>query len=478
MEREPQPSLIETARQPERIALTPDMIARLRAENRRTGIGVYHLLDGAKDKPDGLTPVMITGWLSGAIATARPEHLAYALTRWSAAPTAGRKPLTRDMSVAIKAELARTGLNFVTVLADAPDCPPGLTWQNIRSWIYLTGRNVHEAHWAYVMARLRGFPDAPPQTASPTARVPDGEIWLPLTAEMIARLRVEKDRTGVGAIRLLEGAPDIPPGLTYHMIGNWLGGENMTVEAEHFNYALTRWAALPMKQRIPLTPEMIARLEAEKTRTGRGPSSLLWNAKDKPPGLTSSTIMAWLKGTIRRVDQEHFDYVLARWSALPDDNRRPLTPDMRAALNAEFIRTGLGATRLLQGAEDCPAGLAAPMIQSWLNGRANIGTVDGNYWDYVMERLRGFPDAPPSAPRKERVKLRYVGKAPIGEADLAELRHHRERTGIGGAVLLRTAKDKPEGLTPGMISGWLTGAVGIACPEYVAYALARYRAWP
>jgi hypothetical protein len=34
-----------------------------------------------------------------------------------------------------------------------------------------------------------------------------------------------------------------------------------------------------------------------------------------------------------------------------------------------------------------------------------------------------------------------------------QLRRHRERTGIGGAVLLRDATDQLEGPTPAMVSG-------------------------
>lgn len=58
--------------------------AALRQHRERTGIGASRLLDGASDKPDGLTFPMVASWLSGKTKAADPAHLRYVLDRYAA----------------------------------------------------------------------------------------------------------------------------------------------------------------------------------------------------------------------------------------------------------------------------------------------------------------------------------------------------------------------------------------------------------
>ena len=66
----------------------------------------------------------------------------------------------------------------------------------------------------------------------------------------------------------------------------------------------------------------------------------------------------------------------------------------------------------------------------------------------------------------------------ITEAERAVLINHRKRTGVGGSILLRGATDKPQGLSAGMISGWLTGTTMTALPTHISYVIRRYIAQP
>jgi len=50
-----------------------------------------------------------------------------------------------------------------------------------------------------------------------------------------------------------------------------------------------------------------------------------------------------------------------------------------------------------------------------------------------------------------------------------------KRTGIGSIVLLRGARDKPEGLTPARIESWIRGSAKVARKDQLDYVLARWK---
>ena len=231
-----------------------------------------------------------------------------------------------------------------------------------------------------------------------------------------------------------------------------------------------------LPRREPLPPTTVEQLRHHAERTGVGAMKLLRGAKNKPAGLKSDMVIRWMTGKLREAAPDHVAYILARWAALPTNNRIPLTQDMREQLRAEFLRTGGGPVLLLKRATNTPHGLTSQIIQDWMSDRPKPNTASETHWRYVMDRLGALPDCIATSTRLTGTGNKL--KIEIAADDLAELRHHRERTGIGGAILLRNASDKPAGLTPTMISNWLSGRVNKAVPELVAYVLARYRAWP
>lgn len=157
-----------------------------------------------------------------------------------------------------------------------------------------------------------------------------------------------------------------------------------------------------------------------------------------------------------------------------------VTSDMAALLRAEFARTGLGFANMLDGAKGRPARLTARIVRGWLYREAD--TADDNHWRYVIERLAKTPDmigAPPfheKAPRK--VFSNYPDHRPLTDEECSLLKHHRNRTGVGGSVLLRDASDKPQGLTPQMISSWMSEKPPRANPDHVRYVLDSYARRP
>ena len=258
-------------------------------------------------------------------------------------------------------------------------------------------------------------------------------------------------------------------------------GVHMSPIAHHARSTFLRLdqdaAPIPMThnrspERIPITAEMVAELRGHMERTSISSMRLLHNAKNKPRGLTSGMIETWLCRAVVTAKPEHFIYAMARWSALPDNPRVALTPDMTALLNAELVRTGLGPVTVLEKIGKRPHGLTWQIVQAWAHG-----TVDAAYvahWNGLTAQLRSLPDAA-AGPRNGLAGSQ--ARRAITADELAELRAHRERTGIGGAILLRTAADIPAGVTPSMISGWVNASIKSANPDHLAYVLARYRSW-
>lgn len=203
-------------------------------------------------------------------------------------------------------------------------------------------------------------------------RGPEAGRRVAITPEILAQLRAEFKRTDVAAQKLLQNASDVPEGLTAETIRHWQSGRMKTARKHHLYYVLALWAALPtVGRRVSITPEIQALLLAERERTGVGPQALLRDTRaERPAGLSVETITAWLRGTHNTARQDHLDFVLTRWAALPGETpsfrfdgqlrrvaspgRVPLTTTVRQQLYAEYERTGVTPFKLLRVAPDQP----------------------------------------------------------------------------------------------------------------------------
>ena len=71
--------------------LTSEILDKIRAEKKRTGIGAQRLLDMFEDIPDGLNSTIVDVWTSREdtdqrVKTARKDHIDYVLKRWAELP--------------------------------------------------------------------------------------------------------------------------------------------------------------------------------------------------------------------------------------------------------------------------------------------------------------------------------------------------------------------------------------------------------
>jgi hypothetical protein len=172
---------------------------------------------------------------------------------------------------------------------------------------------------------------------------------------------------------------------------------------------------------IALTKVVRASLRAEHKRTDVTAMQLLDGAEDLPDGLTAGSVNRWMNGLIRAAPRCHYDYVVARWKALPDatatqkrGKRYPTASDawievtdaMSSHLRLELARTGLDHAVMFEGLIDVPPGLNARIVKGWLYEEAE--TTRTAHWKYVVARLAAMPDfigpLPPLTRKRDRAR--------------------------------------------------------------------------
>ena len=122
-------------------------------------------------------------------------------------------------------------------------------------------------------------------------------------------------------------------------------------------------------------------------------------------------------------------------------------------------RTGVGERALLRDASDKPDGLSYDVILRWLNGKATTARED--HLDYVLKRWENAD--------------RWL---PLTQEIVATLRTHRDRTGVGPAVLLRDQKPLLARLMPATVESWLSGAANSARVSHLETVLELWEVLP
>ena len=163
--------------------------------------------------------------------------------------------------------------------------------------------------------------------------------------------------------------------------------------------------------------ELRRTLKSELKRTGMTVIALLKDADDLPDGVNVRAVNRWIGGLEQPERQSQFDFVLRKLRALPDaptgprghvtgrpGRRHPrageewieVTAEMRAQLDAEFIRTGMRFDTVLKDVADVPEGLTARILRGWLYDHAK--STRAAHWEFVLHRLMAAPDGGPLPP--------------------------------------------------------------------------------
>lgn len=435
--------------------LTPDVLEELRLLQARSGTGATGMLRWAAQNghaaPDGLSHIVISGWFTGKTKTADPDHLAFASRMWGLISTEReRVALTPEDMERLKA-YREARLLPARLFEDARDVPEGLRVPIVRSWLSGSVREVRRDHLAWVLDRCSELADARPRTAA-------------ITAEIRAELNALRERVGVGVERLLRMADDKPDDLRIAEVFRWLNGAADTARADHLDYILQSWRALPAVRFVAISPTLRERLRELRDRTGVEPAELLEQGSTPPDGLTPRKVEGWLRGSARRAQADHLDHVVAAWEALPARDPDPHVAEQVAAMRGLVEQTGVTPHALLRThRHDVPEGLNADQVGAWLARTPLQARPD--HLAFVLGRWREIAEA----------GTYYV---PITPEIAADLSAERERTGVGPAALYREAETTPEGLGPQTVSQWMNGAQKTARRDHLDWALACWRSLP
>tara|TARA_R110002096_G_scaffold426829_1_gene637056 strand:- start:690 stop:1388 length:699 start_codon:yes stop_codon:yes gene_type:complete len=219
-----------------------------------------------------------------------------------------------------------------------------------------------------------------------------------LTPEIIEDLKFHRNRTGIGAAQLLQVKDaEKPAHLTLPALNSWFTGRVKTAARGHLEYIQEKWKNLPDNPegiRVEITPEILEKLRFYRNITNVGEGAILRGKRvEKPKGLNAAIVRLWLVGEIKTAKQEHLDYALELWKARYTANeiRVEITDAIVEKLRCHHKRTGVGAIRLLQGAQEkVPDKLTATIIQRLLSHRNKMG--QQNHIDYVLREWERLPD--------------------------------------------------------------------------------------
>ena len=285
------------------------------------------------------------------------------------------------------------------------------------------------------------------------------DIRWPPHQTLRAALMHEKKRTGIGAVRLLKAAPNIPCGLTPKIIQRWFDKSQRTAVRMHIEFALSRWTVFPTIDYTSITPAMRKKLQDHAKRTGVGHRAILSAGDALPDGISASMVAGWMDGRTNRAIRPQFEYIWRLWESLPDAEYVDIAPSIRKELIALQKSTGIGPHALLSRCNNIPSGLYGAMIKSWQDGKTK--SARRKQLDFVLERWR-----------------KMTKRVPITNEIRTQFNTDRRRTGIGAVNLFRLLKNPPEGLSAAMIGSWFNGTVREAREDYLNFVLVAWAALP
>jgi len=205
------------------------------------------------------------------------------------------------------------------------------------------------------------------------------------------KLIAERERTGLGPMRLLRGTRDEKPaGLTSKIIGNWLNGSTQVAKSEYLNFVLKRFEQFaPDNTEIKLTSEMRRKISSERARTNISYIKLLKDNADSPANLTSMQIMGWVNGSVARAPSHEFNFVISAYKMLP--TLMEVEEGLVLFLRGERTRTGVTIPKLFKRFRDkVPENLTIKIAQKIVAGGHSRAAQ--NHIDFLAGVYASIPD--------------------------------------------------------------------------------------
>jgi len=380
-----------------------------------------------------------------------------------------RIPITEDIINTLTAHKERTGCASIALMKYACDrAPDGLKPILIDSWLAKRIKSARKDHVEYVLQLWVSLEDNKTVAIDDTVR---------------AKLTSERDRTGIQVTSLLKGRKDVPRGLRTSVASKYISGCRKTMPQEHLTYLLKAWREEP-DDIMALHEVVLDKLKAHEQRTGLNAHALPHDKLHQSPGdFKCEMITAWLSCEIKSARSDYINFVLKAWESVPNKNKGSgklagvlhdtkvaLTPEMLDQIKTQHQRTGIDEKALLKGDKDKPKGLTSLAIQSWLRGKCK--TVPEDHFRYVMDKWQALPDKlqlPGYKPGKRKQTPR-PDTTEIPADKLEKLRHYHSLGYLPG-IALAMSDNKPKGLSPSMVGGWLRNVTTRAQPEFVTFVL-------
>lgn len=293
-----------------------------------------------------------------------------------------------------------------------------------------------------------------------------------------------------------------PQGLASTTIKLWLSGKNKSAHKEYLNFVIKEWESILLQEnnKVEITNDIREELLFHKARTGLSAKMFLANLDNIPDDLNSIWVNGWLTGNIKSADPVHMEFVLNEWRRLKNkgwyslparqNKSHPLKPRNRRngpifeeiseherhLLKEKFAAKKITLKSFIQRFYPETHDITPAMISSWMTGR--VKKTLKSQLNLVLDKLDILPDKIAEIPIEIDGETADIKRYSISGMIFKELLYHKERTGIGGAGLLKNLDNVPDGLSANMINAWVNRFIRTADSRHVDYVLDIWRKLP
>lgn len=238
------------------VPVTPEILTRIHAEIKRTGIHPDRLIVSAKSVPSGLGANIPERWFtSSEPSSARQAHIDFILGAYGELPTvrdarvrpkysidgkAKRQPITEAYRERMRQEIARTGLSPQMLLKRRHNAPKGVTPTALSRWLSGATKAERADSLNWLVAAYAGQPDAAKPVPARQRKSTGDRITI--TDDHRMEIQIHKRRTGLTWQQIVDRIPDAPEGLSAAVLSEWVNGHRETADkkAVHLTLELLR----------------------------------------------------------------------------------------------------------------------------------------------------------------------------------------------------------------------------------------------
>ncbi|MDF1722440.1 MAG: hypothetical protein P1U65_17335, partial [Minwuia sp.] len=309
---------------PRRVSLTEDHLREIKEQRRRTGVEPKALFKSPFNPPEDLSVQLVQNWLQGAVKTVREDHLNYVLSSWRGLSDVfqvdpallgvkeydvvrGRVVLSSDIVKHLRDLRDISGRSSTAILKAATQkglsIPSGLNPAEISRWFSGQAKTASPRHLALVIDVYEALQDANMEITS--------------LSEKDVGVLADFHERGISAEDLLKESVKTPADLSAAMINGLLSGRTKAGRKDHLNWLLARCETVSKlsSRRVPVTPEVISRLESARARSGVSQAKFLERARHVPSGLSAAMISHWINGYVATARKDWLDWTITQWEA-------------------------------------------------------------------------------------------------------------------------------------------------------------------